>query len=60
MAGQVIGVGWDSRQEEVGSVHSFKKLSLKRFPKVDARESSELRFWGKFKVWNGELNMFFK
>lgn len=31
-------------------LHSFKKLSLKRFPKVDERESSELRFWRKYQV----------
>ena len=31
-------------------LHSFKKLALKRFPKLDSREHSEEKFWSKFKV----------
>lgn len=30
-------------------LHSFKKLALKRFPKLDSREHSEEKFWSKFK-----------
>ena len=29
---------------------SFKKLSLRRFPRLDKRESSEEKFWSKFQV----------
>lgn len=30
--------------------YSFKKLSLKRFPKLDKRENKEDKFWKKFQV----------
>lgn len=30
--------------------HYFKKLALKKFPKLDKRESSESTFWNKYQV----------
>lgn len=30
--------------------HSFKKLSLRKFPKLDKKESSEGSFWKKYQV----------
>ena len=37
-----------------GDQHSFKKLSLRRFPKPERRESGEDKFWRKFQVgWLG-------
>ena len=37
-----------------GDQHSFKKLSLRRFPKPERRESGEEKFWKKFQVgWLG-------
>lgn len=39
--------------------HSFKKLYLKRFPKLDKRESSEGSFWKKYQVGLLELRCAF-
>ena len=39
-------VGYDGTDD----LHSFKKLTLKRFPKVGVREGTELKFWRKYQV----------
>ena len=33
------------------SSSGFKKLAIRRFPKVDGHDTSESRFWSKYKVW---------
>lgn len=45
---------WKIMAEAVDQ-HSFKKLALKKFPKLGKRESSEGAFWNKYQVVNCPL-----
>lgn len=40
-------VGWNSMAVDQ---YSFKKLALRKFPKLDKKESRESSFWKKFQV----------
>ena len=49
---EIVHVVFDQSMESTswGDQHSFKKLSLRRFPKPERRESGEEKFWKKFQV----------